>query len=164
MDYDDLIPRLLGASPRLKDPSSAQLIRIHGLEDRLKFAGFVDSVEEIWEENHALLLPSRYEGAPLVVIEAMLCNRMAISTDIGRNRELMDDGESGFIAEGATIDLLDRVLERAWEKRHQWKEMGELAGKHIRERYPRDPVHEYAEQIKSICAVNSKPSAAPATG
>lgn len=128
-----------------------ELIRIHGLQDRLRFAGFVDSVEEIWEENHALLLPSRYEGAPLVVIEAMLCNRMAISTDIGRNRELMDDGESGFIAEGATIDLLDRVLERAWEKREQWKEMGQLAGTHIRERYPRDPVHEFAEQIKSIC-------------
>ncbi len=126
------------------------LIEIHGLGDKLKFGGFRDQVEEIWEENHALLLPSRYEGAPLVVIESMLCNRMPITTNIGRNRELIDDGESGFIAEGANIELLDRVMERAWEQRHQWEAIGKLAGQHIRERYSVDPIREYADRILSL--------------
>lgn len=129
-----------------------ELIRLHGLEGQLKIGGFKDRVEEIWEENHALLLPSRYEGAPLVVIEAMLCQRIPITTDIGRNRELVDDGQSGFIAAGATIELLDQALERAWEKREYWKEMGELAGRHIRERYPRDPIGEFADRIKALAA------------
>ncbi|MGB1931219.1 MAG: glycosyltransferase family 4 protein [Mariniblastus sp.] len=127
-----------------------ELIKLHGLEDQLVFHGFSDSVEEIWENNHALLLPSRYEGAPLVVIEAMLCNRIAITTDIGRNRELMDDNDSGFVAMGTSVELLDEALERAWQKRHQWREMGVLAGKHIRERYSDDPVRDFAEALQLI--------------
>ena len=128
----------------------AELIKMHGLEDQLEFAGFKDKVESIWEDNHALLLPSRYEGAPLVVIEAMLCNRIAITTAIGRNRELIDDNESGFIASGATIDLLDDAMERAWQKRDQWEQMGRLAGKQIRARYPQDPIREFADKITSL--------------
>ena len=90
------------------------------------------------------------EGAPLVVIEAMLCNRVSITTNIGRNEELIDDNETGFIAEGATINLVDDALERAWQKRDQWEAMGRLAGQHIRERYPADPVQEFADRIKAL--------------
>ena len=131
-----------GQQRQLKD-----LIEMHDLQNQLKFGGFVDRVEEIWESNQALLLPSRYEGAPLVVIESMLCNRMPIVTDIGRNTELIDDGASGFIAEGPTIELLDRALERAWSARESWREMGEKAGQHIRERYPADPIQEFADRL-----------------
>lgn len=130
-----------------------ELIKMHGLEDQLIIAGYTDNVEDIWRDNHALLLPSRYEGAPLVVIEAMICNRIAITTDIGRNRELMDDNESGFVALGATIDLLDEALERAWQSRHQWEKMGQLAGQHIRERYPEDPIREFANRIKQVAGL-----------
>ncbi|MEL7499099.1 MAG: glycosyltransferase family 4 protein [Planctomycetota bacterium] len=127
-----------------------ELIKLHGLEEQLVFGGYKKDVTDIWRENHALLLPSRYEGAPLVVIEAMICNRMAIVTDIGRNRELIDDNESGFIAPGATIELLDECLERAWAKRDQWEAIGQLAGQHIRERYPEDPVGEFKDKIKAL--------------
>jgi len=126
------------------------LIEMHGLQDRLKIGGFVERVEQIWEENHALLLPSRYEGAPLVVIESMLCNRIGIVTDIGRNRELIDDGQSGFIADGAVAKLIDDALERAWEKREQWQAMGVLAGQQIRARYPLDPIGEFADRLLQL--------------
>ena len=126
------------------------LVELYGLQDKVEFGGYLSNIQEVWENNQALLLPSRYEGAPLVVIEAMLCNRMAITTNIGRNEELIDDGVSGIIAEGATINLIDDALERAWEKRDQWKQMGEMAGKHIRERYPEDPVQEFADRIKAL--------------
>lgn len=127
-----------------------ELIEMNGLGNQLRFGGFVNEVERIWEQNHGLLLPSRYEGAPLVVIEAMLCNRLPITTNIGRNRELIDEGVSGFVADGANVELLDRVLERAWARRNDWQQMGEMAGRHIRERYPEDPVGEFADRIVSL--------------
>ena len=126
------------------------LVHAYGLESKLKYAGFVHNVNEIWENNHALILPSRYEGAPLVVIEAMMCGRFPVTTDIGRNAELCSDNESGFIAPSATVELIDEALERAWKKRDSWKQIGELAAKHIRERYPSDPVGEMAKTIQSI--------------
>jgi glycosyltransferase involved in cell wall biosynthesis len=126
------------------------LIEMHGLQDKLKFGGFVKKVTDIWAANHALLLPSRYEGAPLVVTEAMLCGRFAITTNLGRNAELMDDNVSGFIAEGATVSLFDEAMERAWQKRDQWQQIGQLARQHIRERYPEDPIGEYADKVRSL--------------
>lgn len=127
-----------------------EMIRLNQLEDQLTFEGFSKNVEEIWADNHALLLPSRYEGAPLAFIEAMLCQRIAITTDIGRNRELMTDNESGFLAAAAKAELIDDAMERAWQQRDRWQEMGQLAGKQIRERYPADPIREYADKILAL--------------
>lgn len=116
------------------------LIELNGLQSHLKFAGYWDSTEAIWSKHHGLILPSRYEGAALSIVEALLCNRICIATDVGRNRELIDHAETGFIAGAATEELLDEVLEVAWQQRSKWKAMGELAGVRIRERYSRDPV------------------------
>jgi hypothetical protein len=80
----------------------------------------------------------------------MLCGRIPITTDIGRNRELIDDNLTGFVARGATIELLDEVLERAWAMRDQWKAMGQLAGQQIRQRYPADPIREFADKISRL--------------
>jgi glycosyltransferase involved in cell wall biosynthesis len=127
-----------------------ELIRMHGLENKLKLEGFTPDITKIWSENHGLILPSRYEGAALVVVEAMLSNRMVIVTDTGRNRELIDDGESGFIAHAATVELLDEALERAWQKRDQWEVIGRTAGCHIRERFSADPAGEFAQRLLSL--------------
>lgn len=137
------------------------LIKIYGLQDQLKIGGFVDDVEQIWADNHALLLPSRYEGAPLVVIEAMLCSRLGIVTDIGRNRELMDDGVSGFVADGAVVKLIDDALERAWAKRTEWQAMGKLAGEQIRQRYPMDPIGEFANCLLQLNSSSAATESVP---
>jgi glycosyltransferase involved in cell wall biosynthesis len=126
------------------------LIRMHGLEHKLRLGGFLSEVEDIWRDNHALLLPSRYEGAALVVVESMLCNRIAITTETGRNSELLCPGKTGFIAPYATIDLLDQAMEEAWAKREQWQELGEEAGKSIREKYSVDPIAEFANRLISL--------------
>ena len=126
------------------------LIELHGLQDQLVYRGYKNNITEIWAENHALLLPSRYEGAPLVIVESMLCNRIAIATDIGRNRELLQDGTTGFIAESATCTLLDDALERAWQARDKWQEYGQLAGQYLRANYTLDPIGDFAENLKLL--------------
>lgn len=126
------------------------LIKLHGLEDKLKLGGFMTDVAEIWRRNHALLLPSRYEGAALVVVESMLCQRIAITTDTGRNTELLSPDRTGFIAPYATIDLLDDALERAWAKRHEWKQLGQEAGQAIRAKYSADPIEDFGKRLLSL--------------
>lgn len=126
------------------------LIALYGLQDQLVYRGYKNKITDIWAENHALLLPSRYEGAPLVIVESMLCNRIAIATNIGRNTELLCDGSTGFIAESATPRLLDDALERAWQLRDQWREFGQLAGEHLRANYTLDPIGDFAEKLKTL--------------
>jgi glycosyltransferase involved in cell wall biosynthesis len=80
----------------------------------------------------------------------MLCGRVVIVTDTGRNRELIDDSRSGFIAKASTAELLDEALERAWEQRARWREIGCLAGQHIRQRFSTDPVGEFSQKIVDL--------------
>ncbi len=126
------------------------LIAMYGLQDQLRYCGYKDQVTDIWAENHALLLPSRYEGAPLVIVEAMLSNRISIATNIGRNQELLEDGTTGFLAESATPGLLDEALERAWAVREQWKGLGLIAGQNVRANYTLDPIGDFAEKLAGL--------------
>ncbi|HEX6964086.1 MAG TPA: glycosyltransferase family 4 protein, partial [Lacipirellula sp.] len=126
-----------------------ELIALHSQQKQIVFGGFVNDIEQVWSEHHALILPSRFEGNALAMIEAMLCGRMPIVTDVGRVTELVDDNRSGFIAPAATVDLIDDALERAWQRRHEWQAMGALAAADIRQRHSLTPPEDFAAAILS---------------
>jgi len=65
---------------------------------KVDFPGFVNDVESIWKTHHALVLPSRTEGLPLALIEAMMCGRFGIVTKEGGTSEVVEEGRTGFIA------------------------------------------------------------------
>jgi glycosyltransferase involved in cell wall biosynthesis len=128
---------------------------LRGMVDQSKltnveFSGHQENIEEVWAKNHALVLPSRFEGMPLVVVEAMLCGRPCIVTDVGGNRELVRDGINGFIAKAPTIELLDETMNRAWERRDQWKEIGLVAAAAARQFVSPDPGKDFARELSTL--------------
>ena len=116
----------------------------------IEFHGVVDDIEAIWRDHHALVQPSRLEGMPLSVAEAMLCGRPVVATDVGGHRELVEDGVSGFIAEAATASHVGRALERLWESRGRLAEMGVVAAASARRLLPRDPCQEFGRRILDV--------------
>jgi glycosyltransferase involved in cell wall biosynthesis len=123
---------------------------IRNLSDGLasiELAGHVSDVEGIWAKNHALVLASRYEGLPLALVEAMLCSRMAIVTDVAGNTEVIEPGITGFVAKAPTVSLMDEALEEAWSRREEWREMGKRAGNAIRKLTSADPVEDFCDQL-----------------
>jgi glycosyltransferase involved in cell wall biosynthesis len=122
-------------------------VQIYGLHEQIAYGGVSNNIEQLWSEHHGLLLPSRAEGNALSLIEAMLCGRVPITTRVGRAAELIDDDESGFIAPAATAELLDEVLERAWNRRDDWRAMGACAAQTIRERHSLHPAEDFADRI-----------------
>jgi glycosyltransferase involved in cell wall biosynthesis len=123
------------------------LIKLHGLEKQLVVAGYSHDIEALWSQHHGLILPSRFEGNALAMIEAMMCGRMPIVTNHGRAAELVDDNRTGFIAPAPTAALLDDAMERAWQLRHEWKSMGALAAQTIRQRHSQNPPKDFAEAL-----------------
>lgn len=115
------------------------------------FKGHVQDVERIWADNHALVLPSRYEGTPLALVEAMLCGRAAIVTDVAGNSELIEHGVSGFVACGASVDLLDRTLEDAWQRREEWQQIGAAARERVAALVPADPIRQFCDRLIEVC-------------
>ncbi|MDF5730424.1 MAG: glycosyltransferase [Rhizonema sp. PD38] len=118
--------------------------------DNVKFGGYVDNVEAIWADHHALVLPSRYEGLPLSVVEAMLCGRFCIVTDVGGNTELVEDNINGFVAMAPQAECLDDAMERAWQRRESWYEIGKEAYVSVREVIPQDPIDKFVSEIKLL--------------
>ena len=127
-------------------PNALSLKRLSvmlGVTTMVDFAGHTNDVERIWLEHHALILASRFEGLPLCLVEAMLCHRPAIVTDVAGNKEVLLDGVTGFIASAPTVLALDEALERAWSARSNLAEFGKRASEHIRAIYPEDPAGEF---------------------
>lgn len=109
------------------------LISFYNLTDRVYLFGHVNNIEEIWEKNHLLVLASIAEGTPLALIEAMLCGRSAVVTDVGDNARLIQEGESGFVAEAPVVKAISRALNRAWESKSNLGTLGLNAHKNILE-------------------------------
>lgn len=114
------------------------------------FEGHVSDVRGIWKDNHALVLPSRFEGLPLVIVEAMLCGRPVITTDVAGNAQFIRDGVTGFVAEAPTVRLFDAAMERAWDVRASWKSAGESARADLQAALPADPIGVFAKRLLEL--------------
>jgi glycosyltransferase involved in cell wall biosynthesis len=112
--------------------------------------GFVDDIEGLWSRHHALVLPSRYEGMPLALVEAMLCGRPCIVTDVAGHKELVRDGVNGFLAKAPAVELLDEAMNRAWHCRLRLKEMGETARADVRAWVSADPGEDFARELMAL--------------
>ena len=128
-----------------------RLAALYRLGERVHFAGQVADVEQIWQNHHALVLPSRYEGLPLAIVEAMLCGRLAIVTDVAGNKELLQDNVTGFVAAAPSVPLLDEAMERAWHRRADWQAIGHAAAVAIRKQVPADPAQVFADKLLAEC-------------
>ena len=127
-----------------------RLVAWRKLESTVTFAGHVSDIEAIWRTHHALLLPSRFEGLPLALVEAMLCGRFGIVTDVAGNTEVVADNVNGFVAAWPAAAQLDEAMERAWQRRSEWEGIGRTAARSIREHAPRDPAAMFAEKLLGI--------------
>ncbi len=97
------------------------------LDDKVTFHGKVSDIRNIWISNHILLMPSRMEGMPLALVEAMLCGRPSVVTDVGGNAEWVRENIEGFIAGSANDDEFEKALEKAFENITRWEDLGMAA-------------------------------------
>jgi glycosyltransferase involved in cell wall biosynthesis len=101
-----------------------ELSAFYGLHNRVTFRGQTEDVREVWHTHHALVLPSRAEGTPLAMVEAMLCARPVIGTAVAGIPEWVRHGRSGFLADAPTVSSYAFALETAWQQRARWRTMG----------------------------------------
>jgi L-malate glycosyltransferase len=104
-----------------------ELCNYLGLQKKVVFHNSVADIRKLWKENHVLIMPSLMEGMPLAVVEAMLCGRVCIVTDVGGNSEWIDDNINGFIALAPTVHCLEQTIEKAWRKKDEWSNIGRMA-------------------------------------
>ncbi len=128
------------------------LARFYGIAEKVHFKGHVGDVRAIWAENHLLALPSRNESAPLVIVEAMLCGRPSVVTDVGGVCEWISEPATGFVSEGNGIDSFRAALERSWLARAEWGAIGARAREKALGMVSRDPGGDVLKILESVAA------------
>lgn len=70
-----------------------------GLGDRVRVHGRVDqgNLAELMAESHIFILPSFYEGLPLVLLEALACGCRIITTDLSGCLELLEKTDPDLV-------------------------------------------------------------------
>ena len=77
------------SSPRKKDLKSDKILFLKDIEGR--------DMPDIYSLSDLLLITSAYENLPTVLLEAMSCGCIPISTDVGGISEVIRDGVNGFL-------------------------------------------------------------------
>ncbi|MGI4743436.1 MAG: glycosyltransferase family 4 protein [Janthinobacterium lividum] len=113
---------LYGAGPHLE--YLKQLIVHYKLSNKVSIVGHVDNIDELWENNQVLVLPSLSEGTPLALVEAMLSGRAVVSTDVGGNATYILDRKTGFLADVASVKCIATALENLWQEKERLAEIG----------------------------------------
>jgi glycosyltransferase involved in cell wall biosynthesis len=75
-----------------------------GLKDRVFFKGFLNDIQSEILNFNLLLLTSKFEACPYVVLEAMSAGIPVICNDTGGLSEIIKNGENGFLIENNLIE------------------------------------------------------------
>lgn len=68
-----------------------------GIQERVRFLGFVDNLVPWMQAADGVVLASRWVGLPLVLLEAAACGLPAVATDVDGSREVVVPGSTGVL-------------------------------------------------------------------
>jgi glycosyltransferase involved in cell wall biosynthesis len=84
-----------------------------GLSDRLHLLGLRDDVETVYTAADVFVQPSRSEGLPLAVLEAMAHTLPVVASRVGGIPEAVVEGKTGFLVPPGDASALAAALARA---------------------------------------------------
>ena len=174
---DDLPPwrlRVVGGAAEVGEQEAEAIreaFRARGLQDRLVGPLAGDAVVQALGAASVFVLPSHWEGQPMVILEAMSAGLPVVSTTVGAIPDVVSDGEGVLVAphdvealSGALADLLrdadarvrlgEGARKRA-EAAHDMPVLGRPARGALRRGHP---------PVRLVVVAEDAPDASPETG
>ena len=88
-----------------------RLTRRLGLSDSVRFMGKRQDACDFIRAADLYVSPSRIEGMPFNVIEALDAQRVVLASDVKGHRDLIEDGENGFLfRSGCKRELTEKLI------------------------------------------------------
>ncbi len=116
---------LIGDGP---DRSRAEWLAVQkGIHDDVLFLGKQDQVHEKLALADIMLLPSELESFGLAALEAMACEVVPIATRVGGMPEVIEHGQSGYLAQVGDVDAMAGYALDLLTNESRLKEMGQAA-------------------------------------
>ncbi len=115
--------------------SLQELITTSGFKNSIHILGWRSDVAEILKSLDIFVLPSRWEGLPLSILEAMATALPVIASDIPGNRDLIDDGSDGFLFPSQDYIELSKKLVKMCDSKEIRSLMGQKGYSKVSQKY-----------------------------
>lgn len=134
-------------------PQLEQYAREQGLRERVHFTGARQDIPAVWRTLKVAVLTSDnvVETLPMTLIEAAACGVPAVSTDVGAVRDVVIDGETGFVVPVEDEDALAERILYLLQHPDQRRRMGERARRHAEAHFDLNQmVERYARVLENV--------------
>ncbi|MBC9178595.1 glycosyltransferase [Pseudoroseomonas ludipueritiae] len=93
-------------------------------------------LDRLYAWADVVVLPSRFEGVPLTILEAQRMGCTVIATDVGAVAEIIEDGEDGFLvsssaSEREIVDTFVQILDRLAANRRELNAVAQTAADRV---------------------------------
>jgi glycogen(starch) synthase len=177
----DAFPRIHAAAPDVRillvgggpqDEALKARARALGIERYVIFTGRVphDEVQHYYDIVDLLVyprLPMRLTDlvTPLKPLEAMAQSRLLVASDVGGHRELIRDGETGWLFRAGNPEHLAEVVLRTLAEQGDWEKVRAAGRRYVEEeRNWKVSVARYQPIYERLCARPGKLSSAGSEG
>lgn len=136
--------------PKLEDLDfEAKINKITNLNPNITvyYRGVVSNINEYMKISDIFVLPSYSEGLPNVLLEAGSAGLALIATDIGGNRDIIQDGTNGFLVPINNPEYLARKLTELILNKRLRDSFGTNARKYVVDNFSLDKISKTYEEL-----------------
>ena len=142
---------IAGDGPQM--PSLQSLAQELGIKDRVVFLGWQSrqQIVESYKQSNVFLFPSRHEGMPNALLEAMASGLPVVATCIAGNEELVVEGETGYLVPVEDIEALQGKLKNILSNSTLRQQMGQASRRRVEETYRwESTAQQYATLLEKV--------------
>jgi glycosyltransferase involved in cell wall biosynthesis len=127
----NLKPRLLIAGTGTLEDKIHRIAADLGLQESVKFLGLHRNPSQLLQQAWGFVLPSRWEGMPNALLEAMSCGLPCVATRVSGCEDVVEDGISGLLVEPEQPAEMARALRHIIEDAELAQQFGQEARKAV---------------------------------
>ncbi|GJL58142.1 MAG: glycosyl transferase group 1 [Nitrospirales bacterium] len=105
----------------------SQLVKLAkelGISDRVIYPGYRSILQPVYAAFDLFVLSSKREGLPNSILEAMAMGLPVVTTDVAGAKELVVDGETGFVVSQGNVNELAEAMVKILENKQLRAQMG----------------------------------------
>ena len=118
-----------------------------GVQERIVWKEWTEDPRSDLRALDVFALPSRFEGFPLALLEALLARAAVVASDVGSVAEAVRDGETGLLVPAEDPDALARAIRRLLDDAGLGRRLGEQGRRHVLERFTADHMARAFERL-----------------
>jgi len=143
--HPNILAGICGAGP-LFDDLQAQISAL-ALDEKVRLLGQWEDVRELLAAADAFVLPSRWEGLPMALLEAMMAGLPVVAARVQGVDEVIENGAQGLLVPLENPEELSKAILQLLRYPDQCRKMGIAASARIMQGYTTDQMCEKYLQV-----------------